>query len=59
MDVAAIRARLGRLLHGIAWFAIGCGIAAVLYYFAGFWCLAVPVAVGAATAILRDPAPTV
>jgi hypothetical protein len=28
-------------------------VAAVLYYWAGFWCLAVPVAVGAATAIRR------
>jgi hypothetical protein len=25
-----------------------------LYYFIGFWCLALPVAIEAATAILRD-----
>ncbi len=54
-DVAAVRARLVRMLSGIAWFAAGCGAAAILYYFFGFWCLAVPLAVGAATAILRDP----
>jgi uncharacterized membrane protein YoaK (UPF0700 family) len=53
-DVAAVRARLMRTLRGIVWFAAGCGLAAVLYYFVGFWCLAVPVVVGAATAILRD-----
>jgi uncharacterized membrane protein YoaK (UPF0700 family) len=53
-NAATIRARFGRTLRGIVWFAAGCGIAALLYYWAGFWCLAVPVAVGAATAILRD-----
>jgi uncharacterized membrane protein YoaK (UPF0700 family) len=53
-DVAAVRARLVRTLRAVLWFAAGCGLAAVLYYFVGFWCLAVPVVVGAATAILRD-----
>jgi uncharacterized membrane protein YoaK (UPF0700 family) len=53
-DTAAIRARLGRMLRGIASFAAGCAVAAILYYFVGFWCLALPVAVGAATAVLRD-----
>ncbi len=54
-DAAVIRARLARILRGIIWFAAGCGAAAALYYWTGFWCLVVPVAVGAATAILRDP----
>ena len=54
-DVTAVRTRFQRTLAGIFWFAAGCGVAAVLYYFFGFWCLAVPVAVGAATAILRGP----
>jgi uncharacterized membrane protein YoaK (UPF0700 family) len=54
MDTAAIRARFARMLRGIASFAAGCAVAAILYYFVGFWCLALPVAVGAATAILRD-----
>jgi uncharacterized membrane protein YoaK (UPF0700 family) len=53
-DVAAVRARFARTLRAISWFAVGCGAAAVLYYGFGFWCLAVPVAVGATTAILRD-----
>jgi uncharacterized membrane protein YoaK (UPF0700 family) len=53
-DVAAVRARFLRILASILWFAAGCGVAALLYYFFGFWCLAVPVAVGAATAVLRD-----
>lgn len=53
-DTAAIRARLARMLRGISSFAAGCAVAAILYYFVGFWCLALPVAVGAATAILRD-----
>jgi uncharacterized membrane protein YoaK (UPF0700 family) len=32
----------------------GCATAAFLYDWFGFWCLVVPVAVGAATAILGD-----
>jgi uncharacterized membrane protein YoaK (UPF0700 family) len=53
-NAAAVRARLARTVRSIVWFAAGCAIAALLYYWFGFWCLAVPVAVGAATAILRD-----
>jgi uncharacterized membrane protein YoaK (UPF0700 family) len=49
----AIRSRFARTLRGILWFAAGCAVAAVLFDRIGFWCLAVPVAVGAATAILR------
>jgi uncharacterized membrane protein YoaK (UPF0700 family) len=50
---AGVRARFARTLRGIVWFALGCAVAAVLYYLAGFWCLAVPVVVGAGTAILQ------
>jgi uncharacterized membrane protein YoaK (UPF0700 family) len=50
---ADMRARFGRTLRSILCFAAGCGVAAVLYYWVGFWCLAVPVVVGAATAIVR------
>jgi uncharacterized membrane protein YoaK (UPF0700 family) len=49
----AIRLRLSRLLAGIGAFAAGCGAAAVLYAWIGFWCLAVPVMVGAIAAIVR------
>lgn len=55
-DTAAVRARFGRMLRAIIWFAVGCGAVALLYYWVGFWCLAVPAVVGAATAILRDRA---
>lgn len=51
-DPAATRARFGRTVTSIAWFAGGCALGAALYYWIGFWSLAVPVAVGAATAIL-------
>ncbi len=51
-QTATTRARFGRTVRSIAWFAGGCALAAVLYYLVGFWGLAVPVAVGAATAIL-------
>jgi uncharacterized membrane protein YoaK (UPF0700 family) len=52
-DTPAVRARFGRTLRGIVWFAGGCAVAAVLYYWWGFWCLIVPVLVGAVTAVLR------
>jgi len=53
-DTGAMRARLGRVLWSIACFALGCALAAGLYYLVGFWCLALPVVVGAATVVLRD-----
>jgi len=52
-DTLAVRARFARTLRGIVWFAGGCAVAAVLYYWFGFWCLVVPVLVGIVTAILR------
>jgi uncharacterized membrane protein YoaK (UPF0700 family) len=53
-NVPAVRARFARTLRGIIWFAGGCAVAALLYYWIGFWCLALPVVVGAATAILHE-----
>jgi uncharacterized membrane protein YoaK (UPF0700 family) len=50
---AVIRNRFGRLSRAILYFAAGCAAAALLYALAGFWCLAVPVIVGAAAALLR------
>jgi len=52
-QAAAVRARFGRTLGSILYFAAGCGSAAGLYLWIGLWCLAVPVAVGAASAILQ------
>jgi len=49
----AVRARLGRMLRGIASFAAGCAAAAGLYAAVGFYGLAVPVVVGAASAFMR------
>jgi uncharacterized membrane protein YoaK (UPF0700 family) len=48
----AVRVRFKRMLMAIFWFAAGCAVAAALYAWIGFWCLAVPVVVGAASAIL-------
>jgi uncharacterized membrane protein YoaK (UPF0700 family) len=51
-----IRARFIRLSLAIVYFAAGCGVSALLYWLAGFWCLAVPVVVGAAATLLqREP----
>jgi uncharacterized membrane protein YoaK (UPF0700 family) len=52
-QVALVRARFGRMARAIACFAAGCAVAALLYAWIGFWCLAVPVVVGAASALLR------
>jgi uncharacterized membrane protein YoaK (UPF0700 family) len=52
-DQAAMRARFRRMSVSIVGFAAGCAVAALLYAFAGFWCLCVPVAVGGVTAIMR------
>jgi uncharacterized membrane protein YoaK (UPF0700 family) len=51
-EAAAVRARFRRTLGTIVYFACGCGVAAGLYFWIGFWCLAVPVAVGAVTAFI-------
>ncbi len=50
---AAIRTRFGRLSLAILYFAAGCAAAALLYAAAGFWCLAVPVVVATAAAVMR------
>lgn len=52
-QTAAVRARFYRTIRSIFFFATGCAIAAVLYAWIGFWSLALPVAVGAASAIIR------
>src|SRR5262245_38900158 len=52
-EAAAVRARLHRTLGSILYFACGCGVAAALYFWIGFWCLVVPVVVGALSAMIR------
>lgn len=47
-----VRARLTRTLRGLAAFAAGCAAAAGLYTVVGFWCVAVPVTVGALGVII-------
>ena len=52
------RERARKLTLAILCFAAGCATAALLYWLVGFWCLALPVVVGAATVVLRiEPAP--
>jgi uncharacterized membrane protein YoaK (UPF0700 family) len=50
---AVVRARFSATVRGIFFFAAGCAVVAVLYAWVGFWCLAVSVVVGAASAIVR------
>jgi hypothetical protein len=47
-----VHARLGRLGTSILCFAGGCAASALLYWLVGFWCLAVPILVGALSALL-------
>ena len=49
----ATRARLGRTVLSIFYFAAGCALSATLYWLVGFWCLALAVIVGAAAALMR------
>ena len=48
----AVRGRFKRMFAAVLWFAAGCGLAAALYAWVGFWCLAVPAILGAASALL-------
>jgi uncharacterized membrane protein YoaK (UPF0700 family) len=52
-QTAVIRRRFGRLVTALLYFAAGCAIAALLYAWLGFWSLALPVIVGAATSLMR------
>jgi hypothetical protein len=51
-DRAAVCGRFDRMFAAIVWFAAGCALAATLYVWVGFWCLAVPALIGAAGAVL-------
>lgn len=48
-----VRTRFSRLALAICFFALGCAVAAVMYVYLGFWCLAVSVVVGLAASMIR------
>ncbi len=48
-----IRARFRGLVVAICCFAAGCSAAALLFWLIGFWCLALPLVIGATTALSR------
>jgi uncharacterized membrane protein YoaK (UPF0700 family) len=50
-DRAAIKARFGRTIRGIAWFALGCSAAAAAYFWVGLWCLVLPALITSMVAI--------
>ncbi|MGB9065181.1 MAG: YoaK family protein [Pseudolabrys sp.] len=52
-DAPAVRTRLSRMAMSVLLFAAGCAAGAMLFWLAGFWCLAVPVIVGAIAAAMR------
>jgi uncharacterized membrane protein YoaK (UPF0700 family) len=47
-----VRGRFDHMFAAVLWFAAGCGLAATLYAWIGFWCLAVPALLGVASAML-------
>lgn len=47
-----VRARFERTFRSIATFAVGCAVAAILYYLTAFWSLVLPVAVAVAIVLL-------
>src|SRR5262249_41775424 len=47
-----VRGRFEHMSAAVVWFAAGCGLAAALYAWIGFWCLALPALLGAASAVL-------
>ena len=51
-QATAVRGRFNRMFMAIFFFAAGCAVAAALYAWIGFWCLAVPAIIGAASAAL-------
>ena len=52
-DAAAVRTRFSRLAMSVLVFAAGCASGALLYWLTGFWCLAIPVLIGAVAAFMR------
>ncbi|MGC1895852.1 MAG: DUF1275 family protein [Pseudolabrys sp.] len=52
-DAPAVRTRLSRMAMSVLLFAAGCAAGALLFWLAGFWCLAVPVIVGEIAAAMR------
>lgn len=52
-DAPAVRTRLSRMAMSVLLFAAGCAAGALLFWLAGFWCLAVPVIVGTIAAAMR------
>ena len=57
-QTAPMRARIAALTRNLVCFAAGCAMAALLYWYVGFWCLIAPVllAGGAALIPVRPPA---
>jgi uncharacterized membrane protein YoaK (UPF0700 family) len=54
-QAAVVRGRFKRMFAAVAWFAAGCALAATLYAWFGFWCLAVSALLGAASAVFAKP----
>ena len=49
---ASMRAHLAALTRNLFCFAVGCAVAALFYWYAGFWCLVVPVLLVTAAALI-------
>ncbi|MDX7951823.1 YoaK family protein [Lichenihabitans sp. Uapishka_5] len=56
-DASVVRPRLVRLASSVATFAVGCGLAALLYAALGCWCFAIPPLVMLVGLVMNEPIP--
>jgi uncharacterized membrane protein YoaK (UPF0700 family) len=51
-----VRGRLSRMAMSVGGFALGCGLAALLFVSGGMWCLALPPVIALAALVMREAA---
>lgn len=57
LEARSLPGKFTDFARALLYFAAGCSIAAVLYWYAGLWCLAVPMLLTAAAALMRRSLP--
>lgn len=53
-DAGKLKARLSRMAMSVGGFALGCGLAALLFVLAGMWCFAVPPFIALCSLAMRE-----
>lgn len=57
-EAGKMRGRLSRMAASVGCFALGCGLAAVLFMIGGMWCFALPPLVALVTLAMRESLPS-